>query len=82
MAFVRTMRGDISPQEMGFTYSHEHIVCVPAYWKERGQDDLLLDDPEKSLAEVMAAKKAGVDTIVDATAIDYGRQPEAVSHCH
>ncbi len=78
MAFVRTMRGDISPQEMGFTYSHEHIVCVPAYWKERGQDDLLLDDPEKSLAEVMAAKKAGVDTIVDATAIDYGRQPQAV----
>ena len=56
MAFVRTMRGDISPQEMGFTYSHEHIVCVPAYWKERGQDDLLLDDPEKSLAEGMAGK--------------------------
>ena len=78
MAFVRTMRGDIQPEEMGFTYAHEHIVCVPAYWKERGQDDLLLDDPEKSYEEVAAAKRAGIDTIVDATAIDYGRQPQAV----
>lgn len=78
MAFVRTMRGDILPEELGYTYSHEHIVCVPAYWKESGAEDLLLDDPEKSLMEVAAAKKAGVDTIVDATAIDYGRCPREV----
>lgn len=78
MAFVRTMRGDIRPEEMGFTYSHEHIVCVPAYWKERNEDDLLLDDPQKSLEEVAAAKAVGVDTIVDATAIDYGRMPREV----
>lgn len=78
MTFVRTMRGDIQPEKMGYTYSHEHIVCVPAYWKERGMDDLLLDDPEKSLREVAAAKKVEVDTIVDATAIDYGRCPQEV----
>lgn len=78
MSFIRTMTGDISPDEMGFTYSHEHIVCRPAYWMERGQVDLLLDDPEKSEEEVRLAKEAGVDTIVDATAIDYGRDPEAV----
>lgn len=78
MSFVRTMTGDIPPEEMGFTYSHEHIVCRPSYWMERGQDDLLLDDPAKSEEEVRLAKQAGVDTIVDATAIDYGRDPEAV----
>lgn len=78
MSFVRTMTGDIPPEEMGFTYSHEHIVCRPSYWMERGQDDLLLDDPAKSEEEVLLAKQAGVDTIVDATAIDYGRDPEAV----
>lgn len=78
MSFVRTMTGDIRPEEMGFTYSHEHIVCRPAYWMERGQVDLLLDDPVKSEEEVRLAKLAGVDTIVDATAIDYGRDPEAV----
>lgn len=78
MSFVRTMTGDISPEKMGFTYSHEHIVCVPQHWVVRGEDDLLLDDPEKSCAEVLDCKKIGVDTIVDATAIDYGRQPKAV----
>ena len=67
MSFVRTMTGDILPEEMGFTYSHEHIVCRPAYWMERGQVDLLLDDPAKSEEEVRLAKAAGVDTIVDAT---------------
>lgn len=78
MAFVRTMTGDIRPEEMGFTYSHEHILCRPAYWLERGQEDLLLDDPAKSEEEVRLTRAAGVDTIVDATAIDYGRDPSGV----
>ena len=78
MSFVRTMTGDIAPEEMGFTYSHEHIVCCPGHWLERGEDDLLLDDPVKSENEVRLAKEAGVKTIVDATAIDYGREPQAV----
>ncbi|GJM74107.1 hypothetical protein HMSSN036_63230 [Paenibacillus macerans] len=46
MTFVRTLDADIAPEQMGFTYSHEHIVCRPAHWSERGEDDLLLDDPE------------------------------------
>lgn len=78
MGFVRTMTGDIKPEQMGFTYSHEHIICRPAYWQQRGQEDFLLDDPVKSEEEVASAKAAGVDTIVDATAIDYGRDPQAV----
>lgn len=78
MGFVRTMTGDIPADKLGFTYAHEHLVCSPPYWAERGQDDLLLDDPQKSGAEVLLAKQAGVDTIVDATAIDYGRMPEEV----
>ena len=48
MPFIRTMLGDIKPEQLGFTYSHEHIVCRPRYWIEHNQDDLLLDDPEKS----------------------------------
>ena len=78
MSFVRTMTGDIKPEEMGFTYSHEHLVCRPQHWVERGEDDLLLDDPAKSEAEVKDCVKAGIKTIVDATAIDYGRDPQAV----
>ena len=59
MSFVRLLTGDIAPESMGFTYSHEHIVCRPAYWVERGQEDLLLDDPVKSEEEVRLAKLAG-----------------------
>ncbi|MFO7173735.1 MAG: phosphotriesterase [Bacillota bacterium] len=79
MAFVRTLLGDIDPGEMGVTYSHEHIVCRPPYWAERGEDDLLLDDPEKSLQDVLLFVQAGGRTIVDATCPDYGRDVAAVA---
>ncbi|GAA3411166.1 phosphotriesterase [Paenibacillus hodogayensis] len=78
MSFIRTLEGDISPQSLGFTYSHEHIVCRPAFWAERGESDLLLDDPEKSQRDVEDFKACGGSAIVDATAVDYGRDVEAV----
>lgn len=78
MSFIRTMTGDISPEQLGFTYSHEHIVCRPAYWVEHNQTDLLLDDPQKSEQEVADCCAIGVRTLVDATAVDYGRDPQAV----
>ncbi|WP_106767600.1 phosphotriesterase family protein [Paenibacillus faecalis] len=78
MSFIRTLDADISTEQLGFTYSHEHIVCRPAYWAERGADDLLLDDPEKSKLDVLDFKHHGGQAIVDATAIDYGRDVPAV----
>ncbi|WP_025845641.1 phosphotriesterase family protein [Paenibacillus ehimensis] len=78
MSFVRTLRGDIPKDQLGFTYSHEHIVCRPAFWAERGEDDLLLDDKEKSKLDVLDFKCHGGQTIVDATAVDYGRDVDAV----
>lgn len=79
MSFIRTFFEDISPDDLGFTYSHEHIVCVPAYWKERNADDLLLDDKEKSQKDVEDFANNGGKTIVDATAVDYGRRVEDVA---
>lgn len=78
MGFIRTFLGDMSPEEIGFTYSHEHIICVPPYWEERDADDLLLDNKEKSKKDVIDFKDNGGKTIVDATAIDYGRRVEEV----
>ena len=79
MGFIRTLLGDIRPEEMGFTLSHEHLVCRPPYWVWKNDDDLLLDDPEKTLADMMDYKRMGGAAIVDATAIDYGREVEAVA---
>lgn len=78
MSFIRTMEGDISPSQLGFTYAHEHIVCEPPYWLEHQVDDLILDVPEKSLADVMDFRKAGGQAIIDATCVDYGRDVETV----
>lgn len=78
MGFIRTFHGDIDPTELGVTYSHEHIVCRPPYWVEAGANDLLLDSKEKSKRDVLDFKKLGGETIVDATAVDYGRDVMAV----
>ena len=39
MGFVRLMTGDIAPENLGFTYAHEHIVCRPGHWLERKEED-------------------------------------------
>ena len=78
MKFIRTLDKDISPDTLGITNGHEHIVCRPAYWVEKKVDDLLLDDPEASLKDVMDFVYFGGNSIVDATAIDYGRDVSAV----
>ncbi|MCG3418243.1 phosphotriesterase family protein [Oceanobacillus jordanicus] len=78
MSFIRTFHGDIEPSKLGFTYSHEHIVCRPPYWVEQEKDDLLLDDKQKSKLDVQDFKNLGGQAIVDATAVDYGRDVQAV----
>lgn len=79
MSWIRTFFGDIRPEQLGFTYSHEHILCCPPYWVEKGADDLLLDDYASSKADVIDFQKKGGQSIVDATAIDYGRDVEGVA---
>src|SRR5687767_5198898 len=78
MPFVRTLAGDIEPAGLGVTYCHDHIFCTPPMWREKGDEDLLLDDFDASLAEVAAFKAAGGQAIYDATAVDYGRDAAAV----
>lgn len=79
MAIIRTLNGDISANQLGVTYSHDHIYCIPPYWAERQDDDLLLDDPQASERELSDFRQAGGNAIYDATAPDYGRQAAAVA---
>jgi phosphotriesterase-related protein len=68
---VRTVLGDITSDELGFTYSHEHLFAVPpSTQKDR---DLELSDYDKSLEELISFKSAGGQTLVEASTIDYGR---------
>ena len=79
MGIIRTLNGDISAHQLGVTYSHDHIYCIPPYWAERQDDDLLLDDPQASERELSDFREAGGRAIYDATAPDYGRQAAAVA---
>lgn len=73
MPFIRTLTGDIAPDQLGRTYSHDHLYCLPALWQEKGETDLLIDDVDATLADVALFTAAGGEAVYDATAIDYGR---------
>ena len=74
MAVINGVLGSIDSKELGFTLTHDHIMAVDwtlrqsfAHWFDR---DLFIKHAPKAL---IAAKKAGVNTIVDVTPIDLGR---------
>ncbi|KAA8998441.1 phosphotriesterase [Affinibrenneria salicis] len=79
MGQVRTLHGDIDSRQLGVTYSHDHIYCIPPYWRDRRQDDLLLDDVEASGRELADFVAAGGRTFYDATCPDYGRDVSVVA---
>lgn len=71
MKKIRTVLGDILENELGFTYSHEHLwTNPPASQKDR---DLELTDYEASVSELWRFKRAGGNALLDATTLDYGR---------
>ncbi|WP_019122400.1 phosphotriesterase family protein [Brevibacillus massiliensis] len=71
MKKIRTVLGDISPEELGFTYSHEHLwCCPPPSQKDR---DLELTNYDASLEELLNFKSVGGQALVDASTLDYGR---------
>jgi 5-phospho-D-xylono-1,4-lactonase len=49
MSFIRTLTGDIAPTDLGVTYAHDHLYCVPPLWNDT---DLLLDDVEATIKDV------------------------------
>lgn len=72
MSVVRTVLGDISPTEMGVTYSHEHIIIEDSY-PTAANPDFLLNDVEKVAAELSAVYAAGGRTMVDTMPVNCGR---------
>lgn len=71
---IRTVTGDIPSHELGFTYSHEHLLGAPPATK-RQDEDLVILDPAKAEAEARAALAVGVRSLYEASAWDYSRNP-------
>lgn len=70
--FVRTVSGDITPAEMGLTYSHEHIVIEESFPTQQNAA-FLLNDVDKISKELKSFYEAGGRTMVDTMPSDAGR---------
>ena len=72
MSFVRTVLGDISPGEMGLTYSHEHVVIEESF-PTIANKDFILNDPVKITEELNEFHALGGRTLVDTMPANCGR---------
>ncbi len=73
MATINSVLGPLDTADLGFTLMHEHLMVAPAGVLQ-DYPELLGADPMRRLVDdLKKAKKGGVDTIVDATTLDLGR---------
>ncbi len=71
---IRTVTGDIESDQLGFTYSHDHLLGAPPEHR-RVDEDLVILDPAAARAEARAALGVGVRSLYEASAWDYSRNP-------
>lgn len=72
--FIRTVTGDIRAEDVGFAHCHEHAFILPGP-SSRVNPQLLLDDLDKTTAELCEFYAAGGRTVVDAQPIGQERAP-------
>ena len=79
MNSINTVLGTIQPNDLGFTLMHEHVmICASGLY--RSYPDLLGQNrEERAIACLQAAKDQGIDSIVDATTFDLGRDPQLLA---
>jgi phosphotriesterase-related protein len=73
MATVMTVRGEISGEALGVVDYHEHLAFDAPPWLLREDRDFRLNDPDKSAAELKQWMQAGGKTLIEMSAIDFGR---------
>jgi 5-phospho-D-xylono-1,4-lactonase len=74
-SFVRTVLGDTPAQEVGFAHCHEHIFILPGQ-SQQVDPAFLLDDLDKTSAELGQFYAADGRTVVDAQGIGQERAPK------
>lgn len=73
MAKIQSVCGPLDTSDMGFTLMHEHIL-VGAAGVYADYPEFFGPDPMERVVEALkTARAGGVDTIVDATTLDLGR---------
>jgi phosphotriesterase-related protein len=70
---VNSVLGPINGAELGFTLMHEHVMVAASGLYDSYPDLLGSDREARAIACLKTAKAAGIDTMVDATTFDLGR---------
>ena len=73
---VRTVLGDIAPDDLGLTLGHEHLIARPP--ADVRDADLRLDDEDAAVRELASFREAGGGAVVEMTTVDYGRDTAAL----
>ncbi len=79
MATINSVLGPIDSKDLGFTLMHEHIFSAFAGIYRNYPEFFGENMMERLVSELKEVKEAGVDTIVDATTIDLGRDIELIA---
>ena len=79
MTTINSVLGPIDSADLGFTLMHEHVM-VAASGLSRHYPDLLGQNREqRAIESLQRAKAQGIDTFLDATTFDLGRDPELLA---
>jgi phosphotriesterase-related protein len=73
MTTILSVLGPLDTTDLGFTLMHEHIMVAAPGIALDYPELLGMDRYERLVAEMKKIKEGGVDTIVDATTLDLGR---------
>ncbi len=80
MTQINSVLGPIDSSDLGFTLMHEHVM-VAASGLSKSYPDLLGPNREaRAIACLKKAKAAGINTLLDATTFDLGRDSELLRH--
>ena len=80
MTAVETVLGPVDGSELGFTLSHEHVLV--GYSGDNQHYPWMFDleaSRARAIAELSEAKAGGVDTVIDLTTPDHGRDVQLVA---
>lgn len=75
---ISTLLGEISAEDLGTTYIHEHILTNPPESRMSLDPDYKLDSQDKMIKELNLFYQLGGRSIMDCTALDYGRDAGAM----
>lgn len=73
---IRTVNGLLNREELGITMCHEHLALDLS--KVRGDEDSTFLDRDLIVEELNKMKAYGVETIVEVTCNDMGRDVKAL----